>query len=852
MKKTFIALAVSHALTLQAYANQDTPATPADPSTEITTTLPTIHITVHRPFSQQIGTQKLTSEQIANRPTANGNITELLKDNPSVQFDNLADSSLLGGELEPSRVSFYGEKYYNNNFMIDGLSNNNNIDPASNNAIAGGLPTGYHAWDLPAGGEQSLWIDSSLIESLEVFDSNISAKYGDFTGGVVDAKIKNPSRERTSGHISYRTTSDKLSQFHVDPKVQDDFESASRLDYQPIFTKHFYSASINQPLSDKASVLLSYNRQQSIIPTYQDRLQQWQDQERLNETYLLKGIYHADNGDTWTATAMYAPHSSKFFRKNIKDGGYTNQGGGYRFNVDHKHKANFGNIDTKVAYQHDENSIENEADHYYPWWYKNQNRTSKVIDWQTGVLGRTGSQTALYGGYGKYATDKKTISVKQDYTFKPLTTGDITHKVSAGWEYRHEQSDYQRFHDTTLGGTMTWNPKVVCQAKDDGCITGEQYTSLRLFYPARTTQAKANKYALYAENNMDIGRVELTGGVRATYDDFSKRFNLSPRLSFTADIFDNKATRLFGGWNRYYANNIYAYKLKNGISTFEQQTRTMDKDGNLSEWKQGDVRERSGSKYNYDPSHLKTPYSDEINLGLAQQIGDSLWTLKWVNRHSKRSFARSPILNEAGEQVMDNSGWSKADAVTLSIQPKSPISYDGVDLTWSVGASWAKNRQNTANTYYDKSDLDEQKVIYEGKLIHRDELPAFNFNKPWRAFANIDMDFADINFKWGHRLGFTAGHTGYGTSTKECPNYDAAICGDYTGRATLYQEQKFKPDFSYDWHFNYKKPLGSHQSLELAVDVNNVLNRKTVASTNASGATYKMGRNVWLSASYRW
>ena len=851
MKKTLIALAIGHALTHATYAN-DT-STTQNPNTSYNVVLPDMFVTLDAPFSQQIGTQKLTATDIASTPKANGNITELLKDNPSVQFDNLADSSLLGGELEPSRVSFYGEKYYNNNFMIDGLSNNNNIDPASNNAIAGGLPTGYNAWDLPAGGEQSLWIDSSLIDNLEVFDSNISAKYGDFTGGVIDAKIKNPSRERTSGHISYRTTSDKLSEFHIDPKIQDNFESASRLDYQPIFTKHFYSASINQPLSDKASVLLSYNRQQSTIPTYQDQMAQWRDQERLNETYLLKGIYHADNGDTWTATAMYAPHSSKFFRRNIKDSSYTNQGGGYRFNIDHKHKAKFGDISTKVAYQHDENSIENEADHYYPWWHKNQNRTSKVIDWQSGALTKAGNQTALYGGYGKYATDKKSLSVKQDYTFKPLTTGTINHKISAGWEYRHEQSDYQRFHDTTLAGTTLWNPKVVCQAKDDGCITGEQYTSIRLFYPIRSTQAKANKYALYAQNHMDIGKVELTGGVRATYDDFSKRFNLSPRFSFTADVFDNKATRLFGGWNRYYANNIYAYKLKNGISSYEQQTRTIDKDGILSEWKtQGNVRERSSSKYNYDPSHLKTPYSNEVNLGLAQQIGDSLWTLKWVNRHSKRSFARSQTRNEAGEQIMDNSGWSKSDAITLSVQPKTPISYDGLDLTWDLGASWSKNRQNTANTYYDESELDEQKVIYDGKLIRRDELPAFNFNKPWQAFANVKLNFPGINFDWHHRFGYTAGYTAYDTSLKDCPNYDTAICGDHAGRVTLYQERKFKNHFSYDWHFNYKKPLSNHQSLEFAVDVNNVLNTKSVASVATGGTTYKMGRNIWLSASYRW
>lgn len=121
-------------------------------------------------------------------PTGNGSVPELLKNNPNVQFANTANSSNTPGELAPENVSFHGEKFYNNNFMIDGLSNNNNINHGANKGVLDGDPDGYSPIDLPAGGTQSFWINSELIESLEVFDSNISAKYGDFTGGVVDAE----------------------------------------------------------------------------------------------------------------------------------------------------------------------------------------------------------------------------------------------------------------------------------------------------------------------------------------------------------------------------------------------------------------------------------------------------------------------------------------------------------------------------------------------------------------------------------------------------------------------------------------------------------------------------------------
>ncbi|MDO4450336.1 MAG: TonB-dependent receptor plug domain-containing protein [Moraxella sp.] len=856
MKKTFIALAVGHALVGVAYADDNSAVSTTISIDEAgrasyQARLPDEKIVV-TPFSQQMGTQQLTSEQIAKRPTANGSINELLKSNPNVQFANATNSSLMGGELEPEKISFHGEKFYNNNYMIDGLSNNNNIDPASNNAVAGGLPTGYNAWDLPAGGEQSLWINSRLLDSVEVFDSNVSAKYGDFTGGVVDAKIKNPRSDRASGYISYRTTSDDLTSFHIHNGIKGDFESAGRLYYQPRFTKQTYSASINQPVNDKLALLFSYDRTTSKIPFYQDILGEWRDQERQTETYLIKGNYKANNGDTISATAMYAPHSSLFYRRNIKDSGFENAGGGYRLNVDWKHLADWGKVTSVIGYQKDENKVTNESDHYYPWWHKYRGNTSDVITWQTGVPTIAGNQTGLQGGYGKFATESQTVTAKQDYAFYDMSLGDSTHQINAGWEYRHENKDYERFYDTSLGGMMTWNDKVICQGVD-GCIDGEQFTSIRLLYPARGVSASMNKYSIYAEDNIKIGRFELTPGIRISYNDYLKNTDVSPRFAWTADVFNNDKTKLFGGWSRYHNNAIFAYKLKNGISSNFQQTRTMNADGTLTEWTDGQLKERSASKYNHDVSGLDTPYSDEKVLGLTQKIANTSWTLKWVNRDSKKSFARSQTTNEAGERIMDNSGWSKADTVTLSVSPTKPIRYSGLDLDWSFGASWSDNRQNTANTYDDTSAGDEDYAIFEGKLMQKADLPAFDYNKPWHAFLNVDMTFPDINFTWGHYLKYTAPYKGYTTTSVDCP-LDEYACGNYAGRATLYEETDFGRQLTYDWRMAYKKYFGTHTNLELTMDISNVFNKKMEIGkpNNSSVITYEQGRQIWLGATYNW
>lgn len=168
------------------------PATAHAEETEISTsedlgieTLETI-VVQDTSFSQQIGTQKITEAQIKRRPSTNGNITELLKSNPTVAFSNQAETSIGAGEIKPEEISFHGEKFYNNNFTVDGITNNDNMNPASGNATLN-AQNGMEVYELPSEGSQSMWIDSSLLKSVEAFDSNVSAKYGNFTGGVVNA-----------------------------------------------------------------------------------------------------------------------------------------------------------------------------------------------------------------------------------------------------------------------------------------------------------------------------------------------------------------------------------------------------------------------------------------------------------------------------------------------------------------------------------------------------------------------------------------------------------------------------------------------------------------------------------------
>ncbi|WP_150539306.1 TonB-dependent receptor plug domain-containing protein [Actinobacillus vicugnae] len=581
-----------------------------------------------RAFSQKIGTQKITAEQIKRLPSTNGNITELLKNNPNVLYSNMAELSTSAGEISPDEVSFHGEKYYNNNFTIDGISNNDNINPATNNAGRGGKnPTGFEAYDLPSAGSQSFWLNTKLVKNMEAFDSNVSAKYGNFTGGVINVELKDPDFDENHGSISYRTTRGSWAKFHVQEDKQDDFANSKRLDYQPDFTKNQYSVNVSQPLSDSTSLLFSYNRTDSDIKSIHSYMYSKADpsgyttakQKRVSETYLLKGVHFTENGDQWKATLMYSPHKAKYFRQNVMNGGYSNTGGGYSAQLDWEKQFEHFKMTTKFSYKKTGNEIENDEGVYRRYV------SSDSIGWVSNSSGQ-----ALYGGYGKYETEKDTFTLKQDFKLNEFDWKDSSHKVILGWQADLSRAKYIRTSEAWQY-YYTNNSNIVCGDMNE-CIEGEQYATSAQAYPIRNVKVNDSNYAIYAEDNIQYKNLDLNLGIRADYNQFLKNINIAPRTSLSYDVFGDEQTRLFGGFNRYYATSMLAYKLRQGIGNRDRWIRNADTN---YEW----VYSSSGSTpVQTATSDLDTPYSDEYVLGIGQKILGTDVTLKWVHRDGKKTI----------------------------------------------------------------------------------------------------------------------------------------------------------------------------------------------------------------------
>lgn len=795
-------------------------------------------------FSQQIGTQKINEEQIKRRPTTNGNITELLKSNPNVAFSNLAGTSLNAGEIKPDEVSFHGEKFYNNNFTIDGISNNDNLNPASGNLV--NRQNGAEAYELPSDSSQSFWLDTRLLKQVEVFDSNISAKYGNFTGGMVNAEIKDPNFEKPEGYISFRTSRGSWAKFHVQEKDLEDFYAAKRYDFQPDFTKNIYSVSVSQPLSDNFALLFAYNRTQSDIKYVHPYLHFTENsaalvtetQKRLAETYLLKGVYLADNGDVWKTTFMYSPHKSKSYKPNVVDGGYTNTGGGYSLNLNWEKQFDRLKMETVFSYKTVGNEIEHDADHYRR--YVSTGASGGAINWRSNASGN-----ALYGGFGSYETEKKTYTLKQNFSLNEFDWKGISHKMIFGWSADLAKAKYKRNQETWQYYYNAAN--ISCNGMNE-CIDGEQYATTAQAYGRKNISVNDSSYSAYIEDQMKWKNFDFNVGLRLDYNQYLKNLNLSPRVSLNYDVFDNEKTNIFAGYNRYYANSMLAYKLREAVGERDRWYRNANTN---YQW----VYNASSNSNKFATSDLKTPYSDEFVLGIGQKVAGIDAILKWVHRNGRNQFTRE-LHN--GYSTLMNKGWSRNDTVTLTLKDIAGYEWQYAKLGLDFSVRYNRNKTNNSNYDATQSYFDNQYAVYNGQLIYADDLPNNDFNNKWAASLEFNTEFPKLNLNWGQRISYIAKYSRIASANSsincQYSTYQS-ICGDLSGQdidATQYEDLKNGSQFIVDWRFIYKQPTFGSQYLELTLDVNNVFNTVAKVQNTNNRIYYKMGRNFWLGASYNW
>jgi hypothetical protein len=800
----------------------------AVPSTDSVPTLNQVTVTgqVEAPLT---GSNTLDREQLDHLPAKNGSINEAISVLPGVQLPESGRLSTRGGELLPPNLSISGGTVYQNRMLIDGFSNDSLLDPMNDDPTSMSQVPGH---------PQAIFLPTSLAEEITIYRYNVPVEFGGFTGGVVDASIKTPAEE-FSGEISYRTTRDSWTNFHIDDQARDAFDQSNSTTYQPRFEKQEAGVNISLPLRDDLRLLTAYSLQSSTIPLH--HVGETKEQRRKNETFLAKLVWDVDSRATLTALAHYSPYSGDYFYRYAKDGDFTIEGGGWQAGLTYERDLDWARLTARAAIKGSRNDRD-APQNLYQWLAEVDGSPSSKF-WGP----QAGSGLKSYeGSVGSMEREQASLEFASDLLFTPLQLGDFQHQLKTGVQLETVRGtlDREQSQGLYLWKTGNANPDIVCAAGDPACIDGEQAFLARFYWQQASASADVSLLNLYLEDTITWQRLEVRPGVRLSYDDFMENSNIAPRLSATLDLFGNGRTLLTGGYNRYYGKTLLSYKLREATpSGSDYQVRPLDcvTDGS------GNTVCTPGDWPTYDPpsslyrfSETKTPYTDERVFGIDQLFVGGRLKLTRVERDGRNEFAREKTEREVdGHRYyqLTNNGSSYHEEYTLEWQRSWQNQYLAVNATFQTST---RSNESYKDDFYD-DDLTDR-VSYEGELINYYELPRKDFNRPW---------IVNLTYSVSLPKGLT-----FTNVTRYRSGYKGIDFEKYDDGVMFYKKAEFPQAWTFDWVFNWEIPVKETQSLTASLEINNVFNNRvqvgdgrTVSDT--APEDYELGRQYWLGLVYR-
>lgn len=767
------------------------------------------------------GTSELTGDVLSKLPQKNGSLTETITLMPRVQVGEGQRTSENAGDILPPRISISGGRAYENFYAVDGLSTGSLLDPLSTDSFAESVAK------VP-GHPQRSFIHQDLIESVTVYDSNVPAKFGRFTGGVIDAQTKDPGQELT-GTLRYRTTRDNWTELHIDTERRNSFELSNDFQQQPRFVKQDAGAQLNIPLRSDMALLAAYNILRSDKEFY--HLGDWQKWSDQTENWFLKYLWTPPTGSKLELTATYTPAVSEFFIVNTRESDLDIRRGGYGFNSRFSTGLAAGDLVISAGYQFNENSRDATASSYTFW-----PADTPTKDWGK----RLDLPYSAEGGYGDIDTDEESLQFGIDFLSRTFNSGPLAQTLNVGIEAGRDRGSYQR-KDNTLVHALNravGDADIVCAPDDPACLDGLVYFRERRLYESQDVEATINRYAAYLEDRIDIGRVSLRPAVRLSHDNFMDNTNLAHRLAGSWDLFGNGDTLLLGGVNRYYGETLLTYKLREAKEPYIIQSRSKTADNRLTDWTASGTQNLLAEKF----SKLDTPYSDEWNIGVRQQLFGGTLDINYLERRNRDQFAKE--LHEVerdGETVrewlLNNRGSSRYESLKVSWERNWHRHFLHVNYTWSDAEAYGESYDDL----FDEEDQYE-KVWYDGKIVDKESLPrSDSFREHTANLVYSGKLTGELTF-----TNVTRYISGYQTreSLSKAEKAERGVPDDLVA----YGSQR-QPDYwIFDWRLDWQPKFYSGQPLTLSLEIDNVFDRAPPVAGKED--VFELGRQVWLAASY--
>lgn len=760
---------------------------------------------------------------IQSFPSGNGSVNELLRVLPDVQVSEQFRSSSQGGEIQPPEISISGGKVYQNYYSIDGIGNNSQLDPTAKST--------RDINDVP-GHVQEFFIDTSLVEEIEVYDANVPARYGGFTGGLVNVRTRHPGSE-FAGRVQASGTRDSWTRFHLSDEDYFDFAASGSDSRQPKFEKIKGGVTFDLPLDETQSLLVDYHQLYSKIPLV--LLAEEEAQNRRNQNLFLKYAWDIDSDNLFDATLLYAPYEAQLFLQNVRDSKYEIEGGGYSIGLQTQHFWTGGDLSLKANWRQSENSRQAAAD-LFSWAATDTKPWGRLV----------GSTSSNEGGLGQIEKRQDTVELKADSTLTLPATAAVGHTIGLGGQYTWRRGSFERPLTNYIYQQVKVTPDVVCGAETATCVDGEQFFTGRRVFSATSLEEVIHQVAGYLDDRIEWGDLELRPGLRAEYDDYLKNVDVAPRVAANYDLFGDDRTLLTAGFNRYFGRSLLAFKLREAQQPVRTEYRTTV--ANIVQpWQTDPLGLVNQSRF----SDLETPYTDEYMLGVDQVLASGTLSAKYVRRRGRNEFARSYGPVEADGlryYTFNNSGRSEHESLRVSWERRWRDHYLLLSWTWQDSFSGIDDY----DTALDDEDLGSR-VWFQGEIVYRSELPRADFNRSQLGrllyIARLPLGFSFTNFT--EFLG--------GFSAPQNTFTELAIPGAQQRRDVLtgetiveslpvYEIVRYPAEIVFDWKLEWTKDVSSDSRFSTFVEIFNVFDRKVEAANHPG--EYRIGRQFWAGVQF--
>lgn len=792
------------------------------------------------------GTSRFDQASIEARAPGSGDVNEVLRALPTVQFSSQNGRATRAElqDLRPANISISGGSFTENLFVVDGIGVNSRLDVSSSN------PNHYIEGNAAASA-QSLWIDSSLVGSITVRDSNISAEYGQFTGGVVQIDTRAPARTLgISAH--YGETGPDFAQFRMSKRNRDLL--GDNVIGEPDYLKRRYGANLDLPVADSLRFLFGYSFSESRV-TYERgtnyaRYGNYR-QQSVSENFLAKAELDLSDDLLLTGQLTYSPYESEFSHPNGIDNWVYLDGGGLTGSLKLE-GSGAGEARWKVEVSHARSDNDRRVDR--PGTINIQS-TAPGVDWCSGTSCSLGAPNPI--NQRQWDT---TIKAQWE---QPALGGDIRFgleyaRVKAVKEREETSAAYRHISSSGSGSTLgiEISPNTVCVPPvtvEGICVDGAYALAQMLPEMAFVSRVKLDSYTLWGEWQGDIAGFEVRTGLRYDHESFLGNHNVAPRLSVSRDL--PLGINLTLGANRYYGRSFLGYALRENYPDSYIYRRAPQVVDGKNLWSENWTLYSHSILPRYSNAGLKTPYVDELTFALrgpAPLIGGE-YRIRGILRDARNRFARS-------EEIQTREPTETGGIVTVrsyEITNDAKSSYRGLSLEYvrefgnhsvSISTNLSKTK-STAVDYFamaDETEFDGDQVYYQGEIVSLLQVIANNQRDDYAAPFIVNFDWSAhwfgkrlrTNVNARYRSGFErVDDTGVNIRIDGI-NYD------------VYDIVKFDDAVSFDLSAALdvlKTPAGV---LTLDLRVNNLFNTVLESQYSSSSQPWQLGRNAWISAKF--